>query len=92
MEQLSVEQRILIMMRKTLACVVKDTTPLAGARHPLKESTIEAIRDCFAMIAAREQALSKSAQKAQPRFADTPRDSHVIPMATLKSARKTTKK
>ena len=93
-EDLTLEQRILIMMRKTLANVVKDTTPLPGMRHPLKDSTIKDIRDCFALISAREQTLQKLSGKAKakmhPRFADEPRTSQVIPLAKIKKPKSPT--
>ena len=53
----SVEQRILIVMRKVLASVVKDVTPPPGMRHPLSEQTIDDIKNCFSLIAAREREL-----------------------------------
>ena len=89
-DDLSTEQRILIMMRKTLASVVKDTTPLAGMRHPLKDSTIKNIRDCFALISARERTLQQSsgkpAAKMRPRFADEPHTDQVIPLSKIKKS------
>jgi len=93
-EDLSIEQRILIMMRKTLANVVKDTTTPAGMRHPLKDSTIKDIRDCFALISAREQTLQqvsgKPKAKMHPRFADEPHTSQVIPLAKIKKSKSRT--
>jgi hypothetical protein len=53
----SVEQRILIVMRKVLATVVKEVTPPPGMRHPLSEQTIDDIKNCFSLIAAREREL-----------------------------------
>ena len=49
-EELSKEQRILRMMRKTLANVVKDATPLGGRPNPLKDSTIQEIKDCLSKV------------------------------------------
>jgi len=92
-EDLSTEQRILILMRKTLANVVKDTTPSAGMRHPLKDSTIKDIRDCFALISARERTLQQRSGKPppqlRPRFADEPRDSQIVPFRKIKKPRPT---
>ena len=82
---LNKEQRILIALRKTLADIVKDTTPLPGRRHPLKESTIERIRDCFSLIAARERELAQGeggtddVSAMRPRYADAPRAPKVVP-------------
>lgn len=53
-EELSKEQRVLRMMRKVLAGIIKDTTPQPGMKHPLSQHTLEDIRDCLALIAARE--------------------------------------
>ena len=77
----SKEQRILIVMRKLLAQIVKDTTPGPGMRHPLSEQTIKDIRDCFGLISARERELTEEfgiINKDRPRFTDEPRTSTVI--------------
>jgi len=44
-------------MRKVLATVVKEVTPQPGMRHPLSEQTIDDIKNCFSLIAAREREL-----------------------------------
>ncbi|HID80841.1 MAG TPA: segregation and condensation protein A [Chromatiales bacterium] len=86
------EQRILIVMRKVLGSVVKDTTPSSpGLRHPLTEKTIEDIRQCFGLIAAREQELAKEAGidiKERPRYADEPASSKVVSIDGLKKSAK----
>ena len=77
----SKEQRILVVMRKLLAQIVKDTTPGPGMRHPLSEQTIKDIRDCFGLISARERELAEKAgieNKDRPRFIDEPKTSTVI--------------
>lgn len=77
----SKEQRILIVMRKLLAQIVKDTTPGPGMRHPLSEQTIKDIRDCFGLISARERELTEQSgivNKDRPRYTDEPRTSTVI--------------
>lgn len=77
----SKEQRILIVMRKLLAQIVKDTTPGPGMRHPLSEQTIKDIRDCFSLIAARERELLEKAgieNKDKPKYADEPKSSTII--------------
>lgn len=58
-EELSKEQRILRMMRKTLASVVKDATPLGGRPNPLTDNTVQEIKDCFALISEREKELAE---------------------------------
>ena len=75
------EQRILVIMRKLLAQIVKDTTPGPGMRHPLNEQTIKDIRDCFGLIAARERELANDAGieiNDRPRFIDEPQTSKVL--------------
>ena len=58
-DELTKEQQILRVMRKVLANVVKDTTPAGGRPNPLTPSTIQDIRDCFGLIAARERELAE---------------------------------
>ena len=72
----SKEQRILVVMRKLLAQIVKDTTPGPGMRHPLNEQTIKDIRDCFSLIAARERELIEKSgikNRDRPHFVDEPK-------------------
>jgi hypothetical protein len=71
-EELSKEQRILRLMRKTLGNVVKDVTPTATRANPLSESTILDIRDCFALISEREKELAEALgfSRAKPYYTD----------------------
>ena len=57
-DDLTLEHRILIQVRQVLASVVRDVTPPPGMRNPLSASTIEDIRGCFSLIAARERELN----------------------------------
>ena len=69
----SMEARILQAMKLTLAAVIRDTATPAGMRHPLSDSTIEDLRQCLALISARERELAQAAgaaMGARPRFAD----------------------
>jgi hypothetical protein len=80
-EGLSKEQRILRVLRKVLANIVKDATPAPGQPHPLQESTIRDIRDLFGLIAEREAELADAAGRTQverPRFADEPSGANVV--------------
>ena len=80
-ENLSKEQRILRVLRKVLANIVKDTTPAPGMPHPLKESTVIDIRDLFGLISEREAELadmSKPDRNEKPYFSDEPKKSNVI--------------
>lgn len=69
---LSKEQRILRVLRKVLANIVKDATPLPGRPHPLSEGTIAEIRDLFGLIAERERTRGRRRTERQ-RKADVSR-------------------
>jgi len=71
-EELSKEQRILRIMRKTLGNVVKDVTPFGGRTNPLSDSTIQDIKDCFGLISERERELAEALDfdQAKPYYAD----------------------
>lgn len=71
-EELSQEQRILRLMRKTLGNVVKDVTPLGGRPNPLSDSTIQDIKDCFSLISLRERELAEALgfDQSKPYYAD----------------------
>ena len=72
---LSKEERILRAVKHTLAAVVRDTATPHGMRHPLSDATIEDLRQCLALISARERELAQAAGRdssARPRMADAP--------------------
>ncbi len=74
--ELSMEERILRAVKMTLAGVIKDTATPHGMRHPLSEGTIEDLRQCLALISARERELAQAAGKPmsqRPRYVDEPR-------------------
>ncbi len=79
---ISTEERILQAVKMTLAAVIKDTATPHGMRHPLSDSTIEDLRQCLALISARERELAEAAgraKEARPRYADEPgREDKVI--------------
>ena len=69
----SKEFRILRAMKTTLTGVIKDTATRPGLQHPLSERTIEDIRQCLALISARERELAAEAGKPmamRPHYAD----------------------
>ncbi len=85
--ELSKDQQVLIALRKTLSAIVRDTTPPPGIRHPLSKKTIEDVKHCFALIAARERELmeaSGQSNTARPRYADEPKTSQVVPFTKPK--------
>jgi hypothetical protein len=56
------EREILVVMRKVLAQIIKDTTPPSRAmKHPLSEQTIQDVRNCLGLISARERELADAA-------------------------------
>jgi len=80
--KLSMEARILQAVKLTLARVIKDTATPHGMRHPLSDGTIEDLRQCLALISARERELARAAGQSieeRPRFGDAPtRETPVI--------------
>jgi hypothetical protein len=79
--EFSQEERILKMMKRVLTDIAKDTHAKPGFRHPLSDHTVQSMRDCLAMIAARERELAEAAGRpmtARPRFIDEPDESVVV--------------
>ena len=85
MNDLTQEQQILIAMRKTLSAIIKDVTPPPGMRHPLSEPTIEDVRQCLTLIAAREKELADAQGRGgeRPYYADEPQTAQVVPIGGL---------
>ena len=81
--ELTTEERVLRMMKRTLTNIARDTAPEPGLRHPLSEGTIQGIRECLQLITSREQELAKEFGRdtsARPRFIDEARDEVVVPL------------
>jgi len=80
-DYISKEHEIIATMRKVLSSIIRDTTPPPGRPHPLRESTIEDVKHCFALITAREKEIHQEAGKEmalRPRYADEPKKSQVV--------------
>jgi hypothetical protein len=80
-EGISKEQRILRVLRKVLANIVKDATPGPGRPSPFQDSTIADIRDLFGLIAEREAELAEQAglnRNERPYYTDQPQTSSVV--------------
>lgn len=80
-EDTNKERRILRLLRKVLGEVVKDTAPRQGMPSPLHDTTIQSIRELFALIAEREAELADQAGVARnerPHFADEPGQPSVV--------------
>ena len=85
-EHLSKDQQILVVMRKVLSAIVRETTPQPGMRHPLSEGTIDDIRQCFGLISAREKELADEAgieNNMRPRYVDEPETNKVVSISKI---------
>ncbi|MGB5451743.1 MAG: segregation and condensation protein A [Sedimenticolaceae bacterium] len=83
------EREILVVMRKVLAQIIKDTTPPSRAmKHPLTDQTIQDIRQCLGLISARERELADSAGATQerPHFTDEKSAAKVVPIGKIGKA------
>ncbi len=82
-QELSMERRILRIMRKTLASVVKDATPQPGTSGFLSDQTVDDIKECFLLISLREKELAESVGLAQsrPYYPDQQKAGQVINFA-----------
>ena len=85
MSERSKEQQILLVMRKVLSSIIKDTTPPPGTRHPLSDPTIQDVRMCLGLITAREQELAEAAglAKERPYFVDEKPSPTVVSMDSI---------
>jgi len=90
MTESSKEQEILMVMRKVLAAIIKDTTPPPGMRHPLTPRTIEDVRACLALIAARERELAdaRGAGMERPFFTDARPAAEVVPIGQIRRSKR----
>lgn len=85
-EELAKDRKIMMLMRKTLAQVIKDTTPeYRSMRHPLSERTIQDIRECLGLISARENELATLAGVTQerPYFTDEKSSATVVSISSI---------
>jgi len=80
-EGLSKEQQIMVVMRKVLTTIIRETTPTADRSSPFSEQTIEDIRLCLQLITARERELLEAqgiTNTARPYYIDEPPTSQVV--------------
>lgn len=84
------EQEILMVMRKVLAAIIKETAPQPGMRHVLSDNTIQDVRKCFGLIAARERELADAQGRVaeRPYYADEPQSSTVVPISRIEKTKK----
>lgn len=88
-EHFTKEKRILVAMRKTLGAIIKDVTPSSSAfKSPLSDATVEDVKMCFSLIAAREKEIAEEAGveiNDRPHFTDDPVTNNVVSIASLKA-------
>lgn len=86
----NMEQRILRVMRKVLAKIVRDVAPRPGTPSPLSDETIEDIRECFNLISLREKELAESRHVTpqKPFYADQPPSAKPVKISRTVSRRK----
>jgi hypothetical protein len=85
------EREILVVMRKVLAQIIKDTTPPSRAmKHPLTDQTIQDIRACLGLISARERELADAAGIGQerPHYTDEQRAAEVVSFSRIGKPKK----
>jgi len=91
--EVSIEEKILRIMKRVLTDVARDTYTKPGIKHPLTENTIMGIRDCLSLITARETELASAEgreSKVRPHFIDEPKKKSVV--VKLDSSFKSTNK
>jgi hypothetical protein len=81
------ERQVLLVMRKVLASIIKDTTPEhRSMKHPLSDATIEQVRGCLSLISSRERELADAAGVAmeKPYFTDEKQKAEVVSISSIK--------
>jgi len=85
-DEKAMEKRIMVMMRQVLSAVARDTVPPPGMKHPLSDNTIQGIRDCLALISARERELNidlGEENEVRPRYVDEPQTTKVVSLDSI---------
>ena len=82
--ELAEEQRLLRVVRKTFAEIIKDTTPRDGMETPLRLRTVEDIRACLSLIIHREGEIADAlglSRGERPHFSDEPPKAKVVKLS-----------
>lgn len=85
------ERDLLIVMRKVLANIIKDTTPAhRDLKHPLSNNTIQDIRTCLGLISDRERQLADIAgiQQEKPYYTDEKPTADVVSISKITKLKK----
>lgn len=82
------EKEILMVMRKVLTSIIKETTPPPGQRHPLSNTVITDIRMCLGLITARERELAdiQGIPQERPYFTDEPQVEKVVSFNSIRKS------
>jgi hypothetical protein len=87
LEDLSKDRQIMLVMRKVLTTIIRETTPPPGMIHPLSAATIEDMRLALSLISARERELMEAEgidNQARPHFTDEPQAVKTVSLDSLK--------
>ncbi len=91
-QELTRDREIFRIMRKVLSQVAKETATEPGLKHPLSQRCIDDIRQCLALIAARENELAQLAgvDPERPYFSDEAQSqqAQVISINSIKNQNK----
>ena len=85
------ERDLLLVMRKVLASIIKDTTPAhRDLKHPLSDNTIQDVRMCLGLISSREKELAELAgiQQEKPYYADEKPSAEVVSINKISKIKK----
>jgi hypothetical protein len=92
-ESMNKEREIMMVMRKVLTTIVREVTPEhKSLRHPLSDQTIQDIRQCLGLIAAREKELADAAGRTveeRPYYVDEPPKTKVVSIDSIGKAKQT---
>jgi hypothetical protein len=90
-ESMNKEREIMMVMRKVLTTIVREVTPEhKSLRHPLSDQTIQDIRQCLGLIAAREKELADAAGRTveeRPYYVDEPPKTKVVSIDSIGKAK-----
>mgnify|MGYP000411580063 CR=1 FL=1 len=87
----SKEEDILQLLKNTLTAIAKDTYTQPELTHPLSGDTIKQIRNCFAVITQRQQALARARGvdfNDRPRYIDEPDNTFVVSLDEFRDSTK----
>lgn len=85
------ERDLLVVMRKVLANIIKDTTPAhRDLKHPLTDNTIQDIRLCLGLISSRERELADIAgiKPEKPYYTDQKPSAEVVSINKISKRKK----